>query len=87
MRTIASESWLGERDTREGWTPRDVIGHLISAEIDDWIPRAERIVDVDWLALHRGHPLMLEVAAAERACVVDRVESGRRWLLRREVEA
>jgi hypothetical protein len=38
------ESWLGERDTPDGWTARDVIGHLISAELDDWIPRAERIL-------------------------------------------
>lgn len=39
------ESWLGERDTVDGWTARDVVGHLISAELDDWIPRAERIVN------------------------------------------
>ena len=26
------------------WRPRDVVGHLISAELDDWIPRAERIL-------------------------------------------
>jgi hypothetical protein len=25
-------------------TPRDVVGHLISAELDDWIPRAEMIL-------------------------------------------
>jgi DinB superfamily len=39
------ETWLGTPDTVEGWTPRDVVGHLISAEIDDWIPRAEIILD------------------------------------------
>lgn len=33
--------WLGEPDTRDGWTSRDVLGHLISAELDDWIPRVE----------------------------------------------
>jgi hypothetical protein len=38
------ESWLGERDTSDGWTARDVVGHLISAELDDWIPRAETIL-------------------------------------------
>jgi hypothetical protein len=38
------DSWLGEPDTVGGWTARDVIGHLISAELDDWIPRAEIIV-------------------------------------------
>jgi hypothetical protein len=38
------ESWLGEPDAPDGWTARDVIGHLISAELDDWIPRAEMII-------------------------------------------
>jgi hypothetical protein len=37
--------WLGTPDTSEGWTPRDVVGHLISAELDDWIPRAEMIME------------------------------------------
>jgi DinB superfamily len=39
------ESWLRERDTPDGWTAQDVVGHLISAELDDWIPRAERILE------------------------------------------
>jgi hypothetical protein len=39
------EAWLEGRDTPDGWQPRDVIGHLISAEIDDWIPRAEMIME------------------------------------------
>jgi hypothetical protein len=39
------ESWLGERDTPKGWQARDVVGHLISAELADWIPRAEMIVE------------------------------------------
>jgi hypothetical protein len=39
------DSWLGARDTLpDGWTAWDVVGHLISAELDDWIPRAEQIV-------------------------------------------
>src|SRR6185369_3917131 len=38
------EGWLGEPDTAGGWTAKDVIGHLISAELDDWIPRAEMII-------------------------------------------
>jgi hypothetical protein len=38
------EGWLGEPDTVGGWTARDVVGHLISAELDDWIPRAEIII-------------------------------------------
>jgi len=39
-----SDRWLGTPDTAGGWTPRDVIGHLISAELDDWIPRVEIIL-------------------------------------------
>lgn len=39
-----SDSWLGTPDTAGGWIPRDVIGHLISAELDDWIPRIEIIL-------------------------------------------
>jgi hypothetical protein len=38
------DTWAGTPDTPDGWRPRDVVGHLISAEIDDWIPRAERIL-------------------------------------------
>jgi hypothetical protein len=38
------ETWLDTPDTPDGWTPRDVVGHLISAELDDWIPRAEMIL-------------------------------------------
>jgi DinB family protein len=38
------DTWVSTPDTAEGWTPRDVVGHLISAELDDWIPRAEIIM-------------------------------------------
>ena len=38
------EAWLAGRDTPDGWQPRDVLGHLISAELDDWIPRVEMIM-------------------------------------------
>lgn len=39
------DGWLETPDTPDdGWTPRDVVGHLISAELDDWIPRAEMIL-------------------------------------------
>ncbi len=40
------EVWTTTPDVADGWRPRDVVGHLISAELDDWIPRAERILDV-----------------------------------------
>ncbi len=39
------DTWLETPDTADGWTPRDVVGHLISAELDDWIPRAELILE------------------------------------------
>jgi hypothetical protein len=39
------ESWLAERDTADGWQARDVVGHLISGELTDWIPRAEMIME------------------------------------------
>ena len=39
------DSWLDTPDTADGWTPRDVVGHLISAELDDWIPRVEMILE------------------------------------------
>lgn len=39
------DAWLGTPDTADGWTPRDVVGHLISAELDDWIPRARIILE------------------------------------------
>ena len=38
------DAWLGTPDTADGWTPRDVVGHLISAELDDWMPRLETIL-------------------------------------------
>jgi hypothetical protein len=38
------ETWVSTPDTADGWAPRDVVGHLISAELDDWIPRAEIIM-------------------------------------------
>lgn len=38
------DAWLSGTDTPGGWTVRDVVGHLISGELDDWIPRTERIL-------------------------------------------
>jgi hypothetical protein len=38
------DAWVETPDTQDGWTPKDVVGHLISAELDDWIPRAEMIM-------------------------------------------
>ena len=39
------ESWGDTPDTAGGWRPRDVVGHLISAELEDWIPRTQRILE------------------------------------------
>jgi hypothetical protein len=41
----APETWTNTPDVEGGWRPPDVVGHLISAELDDWIPRIRRIVD------------------------------------------
>jgi hypothetical protein len=38
------ESWLSEPDAPGGWTARDVVGHLLSAETSNWIPRTELIL-------------------------------------------
>jgi hypothetical protein len=39
------ERWGETPDVEGGWRPRDVVGHLISAELDDWIVRTERILE------------------------------------------
>jgi hypothetical protein len=39
------ERWTDTPDVDGGWRPRDVVGHLISAEIEDWIPRTRRILE------------------------------------------
>src|SRR5215210_3916473 len=40
-----ADSWTNAPDTDGGWRPRDVVGHLITAELDDWIDRTEHILD------------------------------------------
>ena len=39
------ESWVDTPDREGGWRPREVVGHLITAELDDWIVRTERILE------------------------------------------
>jgi hypothetical protein len=39
------EAWTDTPDTSDGWRPRDVVGHLITGEETDWIPRARRILE------------------------------------------
>jgi hypothetical protein len=38
------EDWTDTADVPEnGWRPRDVVGHLITGELTDWIERTQRI--------------------------------------------
>ena len=38
-------NWLDTADVPEdGWKPKDVIGHLVTGELTNWMPRAERIL-------------------------------------------
>ena len=39
-------SWTDTTDTAEGgWRPRDVVGHLVTGELTDWLERTERILE------------------------------------------
>jgi hypothetical protein len=40
------DSWTDTPDVPEqGWRPRDVVGHLITGELTDWIERTQRILE------------------------------------------
>ena len=40
------DEWTNTADVPDnGWRPKDVVGHLITGELTDWIPRIERILD------------------------------------------
>jgi hypothetical protein len=39
------EAWTDTPDAADGWRPRDVVGHLITGEETDWIPRLRRILE------------------------------------------
>jgi len=39
------DSWTDTQDTPGGWRPHDVVGHLITGELTDWIVRTERILE------------------------------------------
>lgn len=39
------ESWTDTPDADGGWRPRDVVGHLITGELTDWLERTKRILD------------------------------------------
>ena len=38
------ESWADTPDKVGGWTPKDVVGHLVTAELDNYLARAEHIL-------------------------------------------
>jgi hypothetical protein len=39
------EPWADTPDIEGGWRPRDVVGHLITADLDNWIPRATKLLE------------------------------------------
>ena len=39
------DSWTDTPDTPDGWRPRDVVGHLITGELTDWLARTHRILE------------------------------------------
>lgn len=40
------ETWTDTTDVPEnGWRPKDVVGHLITGELTDWIERTQRILE------------------------------------------
>ena len=40
------ESWTDTTDIpTDGWRPKDVVGHLITGELTDWIERTQRILE------------------------------------------
>ncbi|HYK94473.1 MAG TPA: DinB family protein [Candidatus Dormibacteraeota bacterium] len=39
------DAWGDTPDVDGGWRPRDVVGHLITTELDNWIVRTRRILD------------------------------------------
>lgn len=49
LRTLLRDippSWTDTTDVPDdGWRPRDVIGHLITGELTDWIQRTQRIME------------------------------------------
>ena len=40
------EAWIDTTDVpADGWRPKDVVGHLITGELTDWIERTQRILE------------------------------------------
>lgn len=80
------ESWLGEPDTEGGWTAHDVVGHLISAELHNWIPRVELILNEGTARPFDGFDRFAHIerdAGVPLEVLVDRFGRLRRESLRR----
>ena len=48
LRTMLSglpDEWITSNEGGESWSPYDVVGHLVSLEHTDWIPRAKIILE------------------------------------------
>jgi hypothetical protein len=48
LRTLLAglpDAWTGTPDVDGGWRPRDVVGHLVSAELSNWPHRIGRILE------------------------------------------
>lgn len=39
------DRWTGTTDAEGGWTAKDVVGHLITGELDNWLVRTRRILE------------------------------------------
>jgi hypothetical protein len=39
------ETWADTPDIDGGWRPRDVVGHLITADLDNWVVRTKRLLE------------------------------------------
>lgn len=39
------DGWTETSDVADGWRPRDVVGHLITGEMTDWMARTRRILE------------------------------------------
>ncbi len=42
-----SDTWVDCNEGADTWSPRDVVGHLIHGEEEDWIPRVRIILEQD----------------------------------------
>lgn len=61
-------AWLDSREGPEAWSPLEVVGHLVLAEEELWIPRARSILEFGEEA---------EFEAFDRSAHLDRVRGAR----------